>query len=68
MKILFRIHICYPHFKGVSQKCTQGTPPVKARNSQKVQMLKRKIAWNSIRQACTWQTAVGYEFAKDDLM
>jgi len=49
-------------FGGVSQKCTQGAPPVKARNSQN--MLKCKIAWNSIWQACTWQTAVGHDMAK----
>ena len=36
VKILFHIHHHYAHFWGGSQKCTQGTPPVKARNSQKV--------------------------------
>ena len=36
VSILFHIPNRYPHFGGGSQKCTQGTPPVKARKSQKV--------------------------------
>ena len=36
VEILFHIPNRYPHFWGGSEKCTQGTPPVKARNSQKV--------------------------------
>ena len=58
VKILFHIPNHFTHFWGGSQKCTQGEPPVKARNSQKVKMLKSNNALNSIWQACTWQTAV----------
>ena len=36
VEILFHISNRYPHFFGGSQKCTQSTPPVKVRNSQKV--------------------------------
>ena len=49
------------------QKCTQGTPHVKARISQKVKMLKWKIALNSICQACIWQTAVKHVLGKPDM-
>ena len=36
VKILFLIPYHFPRFGGGSQKCTQGTPPVKARNSPNV--------------------------------
>ena len=48
----------YPHFRGGSQKCTQGTPLVKARNSKKLKMLNLKFAWISDLAANTMQTAV----------
>ena len=37
----------YPQFRRDSQKCTQGTPLVKARNSKKMKMLNLKFAWIS---------------------
>ena len=43
---------------GGSQKCTQGTPLVKARNSKKLKMLNLKFAWISDPAANTMQTAV----------
>ena len=48
----------YPHFMGGSQKCTQGAPPVKARNCKSMKMLNSKFAWISVPEARTMQTAV----------
>ena len=52
------MNIHYSHFMGGSQKCTQGTPLVKARNSKKLKMLNLKFAWISDPAANTMQTAV----------
>ena len=47
-----------PHFIGGSQKCTQGTTLVKARNGKKLKMLNLKFAWISDPAANTKKTAV----------
>ena len=52
------MNIHYPHFMGGSQKCTQGTPLVKARNGKKLKMLNLKFAWILDPAANTRQTAV----------
>ena len=52
------MNIHYPHFMGGSQKCTQGTPLVKARNGKKLKMLNLKFAWISDPAANSRQTAV----------
>ena len=52
------MNIHYPHFMGGSQKCTQGTPLVKARNGKKMKMLNLKFAWISDPAANSRQTAV----------
>ena len=54
----------YPHFMGGSQKCTQGAPPLKARNCKSMKMLNCILAWNSVPAARTMQTAV-YTNAKN---
>ena len=41
---------------GGSQKCTQGTPLVKARNGKKLKMLNLKFAWISDPAANSRQT------------
>ena len=43
---------------GGSEKCTQGTPLVKARNGKKLKMLNLKFAWISDPAANSRQTAV----------
>ena len=43
---------------GGSQKCTQGTPLVKARNGKKLKMLNLKFAWISDPAADSRPTAV----------
>ena len=48
----------YPHFRGGSERCTQATPLVKARNGKKIKMLNLKFAWISDPAANTSQTAV----------
>ena len=52
------MNIRYPHFMGGSQKCTQGTPLVKARNGKKLKMLNLKFAWISDPAANSRQTAM----------
>ena len=48
----------YPHFRGGSQKCSQSTPLVKARNGKIIKMLNLKFAWISDPAAYSMQTAV----------
>ena len=48
----------YPYFWGGSQICTQGAPPVKATNGEKLKMLNRKFACISDPAANTMQTPV----------
>ena len=51
----------YPHFWGGSQICTQGAPPVKATNGEKLKMLNCKFAFISDPAVNTMQTPVyGY--------
>ena len=45
---------------GGSQICTQGAPPVKATNGEKLKMLNCKFAGISDPTANTMQTLVGY--------
>ena len=46
----------YPHFWGGSQICTQGAPPVKATNGEKLKMLNCKFAFISDLAANTMKT------------
>ena len=50
---------------GGSQKCTQGTPLVKARNGKKLKMLNLKFAWISDPAANSRQTAVATKHANN---
>ena len=54
----------YPHFMGGSQKCTQGAPPVKARNCKSMKMLNCILAWILVPAARTMQTAVDQVYYK----
>ena len=49
--------------RGGIQKCIQGTPLVKARNSKKLNMLNLKFAWISDPAVNTMQTPVVYAHA-----
>ena len=48
----------YPHFRGGSERCTQATPLVKARNGKQIKMLNLKFVLISDPAANTMQTAV----------
>ena len=51
----------YQNFMGGSQKCTQGAPPVKARNCS-MKMSNCKFAWISVPASRTMQTAVHWRW------